>query len=130
MHGFCALASGSKGNAYLITSSNCNLLIDAGISAKSLLERLDVLGICPSTLDAVLVTHEHIDHIRALKILSAKYDLPILCNAETAKGICAAFTGFGEFQFKIFTNRDPFEFKGIKIHCFSRTARCVRSCRF
>lgn len=118
MHKFCALASGSKGNAYLLTSSECNILIDAGISAKGILERLDTLGVCPTTLDAILVTHEHIDHIRALKILSCKYNLPILCNAETAKGICAAFTGFGDFQFKIFTNRDPFEFKGMKITAF------------
>lgn len=118
MQGLCALASGSKGNSYLIRSAKCNLLIDAGISAKSLIERLETVGLHPSDLDGVLVSHEHIDHIRALKTLSTRWSLPILCNIETAKGICAAFVGYSEFDFKIFTTRDPFHFYDLQITAF------------
>ncbi|MCC6127773.1 MAG: MBL fold metallo-hydrolase [Chlamydiae bacterium] len=117
MIGFCPLASGSKGNAIFVGTKNVRLLIDAGLSLTQLSERLQEINIDLSTIQAVLITHEHSDHIRGLKTLSERLNVPILTNAETAKGIFAAFGA--KFRFKIFTTGEPFVFGDLKIHPFS-----------
>ncbi|MCQ2565441.1 MAG: MBL fold metallo-hydrolase [Clostridia bacterium] len=68
----CSLASGSSGNSYVIYSDEGSLLIDAGISAKQICEGLSKLGLSAEDLNAVLVTHEHSDHIKGLAVLSKK----------------------------------------------------------
>lgn len=69
---FCSLASGSSGNCYVVKSEEKTILIDAGISTKKIHEGLDELGILRSEIDAVFITHEHSDHIRALPVLTKK----------------------------------------------------------
>lgn len=117
MQGFCPLASGSKGNALYLGTEHTKILIDAGISAKSIHERLAKISVDMSSIDAIVVTHEHIDHIRALKVLLKKYDIPILCNADTAKGVCEALHIYPKF--KIFTTGEIFEYKDLEFHPFS-----------
>jgi len=73
----CLLASGSKGNALLVCSGRSRLLVDAGLSARELGRRLNLVGIAPDSLDAVLITHEHIDHVRGLAVLSRRWNLPV-----------------------------------------------------
>ena len=80
---FCPLCSGSSGNATYIEAGSARLLIDAGLSCKRITELLGKIGVTPDTLSAILVTHEHIDHIRGVNVLSKKYDLPVYANAET-----------------------------------------------
>jgi phosphoribosyl 1,2-cyclic phosphodiesterase len=77
------LASGSKGNCVVITGSSGTILIDAGLSTKELLRRMDLAGIDPKTIDAVLVTHEHGDHIRGLDVLLRKLDRPVYATEGT-----------------------------------------------
>ena len=67
--GFCSLASGSSGNCYLIKSDNTNLLLDVGISCKAIKTGLGELGLSLSDIDAVFITHDHIDHIKGIKTL-------------------------------------------------------------
>lgn len=69
---FCSLASGSSGNCYVVKSEETAILIDAGISTKKIHEGLDELGILRSEIDAVFITHEHSDHIKALPVLTKK----------------------------------------------------------
>lgn len=66
-----SLASGSKGNATLIFSEKTALLLDAGVSFSRIKDGLDAFGITPSSLDGVIITHEHSDHVRGLPKLSA-----------------------------------------------------------
>ena len=80
----CLLASGSKGNSLLISSGHTRLLIDAGLSARELCRRLALTGVAPEDLDAVLVTHEHIDHVRGLGVLCRRYRLPVYLHHATA----------------------------------------------
>lgn len=80
-----SLASGSKGNATLIMSDKSALLVDAGISYARLCDELDGLGLKPSMLDGVVITHEHIDHVRALPRLCE--DCKIYAHPFTIKAI-------------------------------------------
>lgn len=80
---FCPLFSGSSGNAVYVQAGDTRLLIDAGLSGCTVLKALDQIGVDPKTLNAILVTHEHSDHIKGAGILSRKLDLPIYANGLT-----------------------------------------------
>ncbi len=81
----CLLASGSKGNAILVESGSTRLLIDAGLSAKEIRKRLELVGVDASTLTALLVTHEHTDHIRGLGPLVRQLNLPVYLQTDLAR---------------------------------------------
>ena len=86
----CNLYSGSGGNCTLISAREKNILIDAGKSAKSLCRALASIGMTPKDIDAIFVTHEHRDHIVALRTMSHKFHIPIhilLSSAEKFRGL-------------------------------------------
>ena len=78
---FTVLGSGSKGNCTLVESGTTRLLIDNGFSGKELVGRLASQGIAPETLSAIVVTHEHEDHIRGVGVLARRLNLPVHANA-------------------------------------------------
>jgi phosphoribosyl 1,2-cyclic phosphodiesterase len=117
MEGFCPLASGSKGNCLYVGSKKTKILVDAGLSGKSTKQKLEEIGVDLDEIEAILVSHEHTDHIAGLKTLAMKLDIPILANQETAKGICAALHDCP--RFKIFTTGETFTFGDLTIHPFS-----------
>lgn len=81
---FCSLASGSSGNCYLIKTDNKALLIDAGISGKKIFQGLEAADVALENVCGVLVTHEHIDHVKSLPILSKKLpNVKIYANDST-----------------------------------------------
>ena len=116
MIGFCPLASGSKGNAIFVGTKTTRILIDAGIPRSLLQERLREIGVELDTIQAIVITHEHADHIKGLTTL-AGLQVPVLANAETAKGIYAAL-GLRS-RFKIFTTGESFVFGDLEVHPFS-----------
>ena len=78
------LASGSSGNAVLITSGETSLLIDAGISALQVRRRLEAFGRLPVQIDAILLTHEHSDHVRGLDVfLRRHHSAPVWATGGT-----------------------------------------------
>lgn len=81
------LASGSKGNASIITAGGKNFLIDAGISCRQLTQRMKDIGMQPEDLEGVLLTHEHRDHIGGLPVFCRKYHLPVFANEATWRGL-------------------------------------------
>lgn len=117
MKGFCPLASGSKGNCIYLGTSQAKVLIDAGISTKAIINRLGEINVDIADIDAILITHEHSDHIQGLKILAYKMGIPVFANHETAKGIVETFHDCPKF--KIFSTGETFEFKDLQIHPFS-----------
>ncbi len=117
MIGFCPLASGSKGNSIYFGSKDAKILIDDGISFAQLSLRLSQVNVKIEEIDAVLITHEHTDHIYGLKVLSEKLDIPIFANSDTAKGIYNNLNILPKF--KIFTTCEEFEFKDLQILPFS-----------
>ena len=77
------LASGSKGNSTVISSSRTRVLVDAGLSCRELLKRMSLTGEDPSQLDAILITHEHQDHIAGLSVLARRLNIPVFFTEPT-----------------------------------------------
>lgn len=77
------LASGSKGNCTVISSSRTRVLVDAGLSCREILRRMALAGEDPTTLDAILITHEHIDHVAGLSVLARRLGIPVYFTEPT-----------------------------------------------
>lgn len=117
MIGFCPLASGSKGNCIYFGSKKTKILIDAGLSFSQISQRLEKIDVKIEDIDAVLITHEHSDHIAGLKVFDQKLDIEIFANSDTAKSIYNNLHILPKFR--IFTTSEKFEFKDLQILPFS-----------
>lgn len=84
MLSFTTLASGSDGNAMLVRAGDTCILMDAGISCRRITAALAELGVDPADLAAVLITHEHSDHICGLATLTKRYSIPVYASQATA----------------------------------------------
>lgn len=80
---FCSLFSGSSGNSIFIATKNTKILIDAGLPGKTIEKALCDIGQDVNMLDAIFVTHEHIDHTKGVGVLSRKYNIPVYANEPT-----------------------------------------------
>lgn len=114
---FCPLASGSKGNCLYLETAQTKILIDAGISTKMTRERLNSIGVDLEEIEAILITHEHHDHIQGLRVMAFKLGIPLFANRETAKAIVRHYNDTA--QFTIFTTGETFNYKDIEVHPFS-----------
>lgn len=77
------LASGSKGNSTIVSSTRTRILVDAGLSCREIFKRMQSVGEDPGTLDAILVTHEHQDHVQGLSVLARKLGIPVYFTEAT-----------------------------------------------
>jgi len=77
------LASGSKGNSTVVASSRTRILLDAGLSCRELMKRMAVAGEDPAQLDAILITHEHQDHVHGLGVLARRLRIPVFITEPT-----------------------------------------------
>jgi|JI9StandDraft_2_1071091.scaffolds.fasta_scaffold88363_1 phosphoribosyl 1,2-cyclic phosphodiesterase len=117
MKGFCPLASGSTGNCIFVGTEKTKLLFDVGISYKVAKERLEEIQVSIDDIDAVVISHEHFDHIKGLEMIVKKRQIPIFCNSDTAKAICQLMEV--RPKFKIFSTGESFYFGDVEIHPFS-----------
>ncbi len=83
----CSLSSGSSGNCYFVGSSQEGILVDAGISARRIRKILEEIGVGLPLIRGIFITHDHIDHIKGLTILTRKHNIPVYCTEGTWKGI-------------------------------------------
>ena len=87
----CVLSSGSKGNAIYVGDGATAILVDDGLSCKELERRMAAAGLDPGRISALCLTHEHVDHLRGVRVLKKKRpDLALYCNAPTHEGMLAA----------------------------------------
>jgi phosphoribosyl 1,2-cyclic phosphodiesterase len=80
---FTVLASGSKGNSTVVTGGHTRILVDAGLSCRELFKRMTAVGEDPATLDAIIVTHEHQDHVNGLGVTARKLGIPVYFTEAT-----------------------------------------------
>jgi phosphoribosyl 1,2-cyclic phosphodiesterase len=86
------LASGSKGNATIVAAGNTCLLVDAGLSCRELMKRMAAAGEDAEKLNAILITHEHIDHVAGLAVLARKLGIPVFFTEHTHRAWVRALT--------------------------------------
>ncbi|MGB7605538.1 MAG: MBL fold metallo-hydrolase [Lutisporaceae bacterium] len=115
----CSLSSGSSGNCIYIGSDSAGLLIDCGISGKEIFEGLKNIGVCTSTIQGILVTHEHSDHTKGIGIVSRKLNIPIYANSKTWEGIGDSIGKVKSENIKLFDTGTDFEINEIGIKTFS-----------
>lgn len=115
---FCSLFSGSSGNAVFISSGNTKVLVDAGMSKKRIENALNSIGEEPSSLSAILVSHEHRDHILGVGIMSRKYNLPIYANRGTWESMESIIGKVEEENKRCFENESMFDLGDLIIKPF------------
>jgi len=114
---FSVLSSGSKANSTVLQYKDELYLIDAGLSARQTEIRMRLLGFEPEKLKAILLTHEHSDHVYGLATLARKYSTRIICNAGTRDGV--SLSEERESQFDIFQTGSSFQLGSLNIRSFS-----------
>ena len=108
----CSLASGSKGNCLYLETGETRLLIDAGLSLRETLLRCEAVGIESSRINAVLVTHEHIDHIRSAGSFARKFNVPVIASHL----VCArSEKNFKKTTVQEFESGSAFTFRDVRI---------------
>ncbi len=113
----CVLASGSKGNATYISDGNTAVLVDAGLSGIEIQRRMASRGLDPEKLHAILITHEHSDHIKGVGVLSRRFKLPVYINPKTE---AAAEKQLGKlYERRYFECGTPFRLNRFIFHPFS-----------
>lgn len=107
----CVLASGSSGNCIHVESAATALLIDAGISARETLRRMEAAGLDPAKLSAICVSHEHTDHVAGIAQLHKKLGLKLYANGDTARAIRGGET----LAWNLFTDGCPFRVGDVDV---------------
>ena len=130
MFDFCSLYSGSSGNSLLVKTENTKILIDAGVSSKKIESALTNLQIDPYTLDGILITHEHSDHVSGLGTFAKKFDLPIYVNQKTLDAMPNQRDKILEKNINLFKIEEKFEIGDLKIKPFSIPHDAANPCGF
>lgn len=110
-------ASGSSGNCALLTVNGVHILLDAGISYRRIKENLALSGLAPEALSAVLITHEHSDHVCGLAVLAKHCAAPIRAPRTVANRLCAAIAGV-EQCLRVLPAGETAEIGGVRLRCF------------
>lgn len=127
---FCSLYSGSTGNSLFVQGNETKILVDAGVSAKKVTEALESIGEDINEINAIIVTHEHIDHIKSIGTLAKKYNIPIYANLGTWNGIENEKSVIGIENKNYFKIGEEFEIGDLKIKPFSTSHDAMDSCGF
>jgi phosphoribosyl 1,2-cyclic phosphodiesterase len=115
----CVLGSGSGGNCAVVSGPGGSFLIDAGLSARQILSRLERVGVAFDSIVAVLLTHEHGDHTRGLDVLlrGALADLPVYCNSHTSTMVRQTIRE--EKRWRLVETGSGFDLAGLRVQTFS-----------
>ncbi len=115
----CPLRSSSKGNVAIVFNKNTKILVDCGISGKALEQCLCVAGVELDTIDAIVVTHEHSDHIKGVGIISRKFDIPIFANDGTWNAMRTSLGKIKEENIRVFETGEEFYINDIGVSAYS-----------
>lgn len=123
------LASGSEGNTALFSSGATHLLVDAGISARRIKLSLSSLGLSPAGLTAILITHEHADHVSGLRVLLKGLSVPVYASAATCQVLADKIPGIAPHLQEVLP-QIPFSLGGVTVTPFSTSHDAAGSLGF
>lgn len=107
------LSSGSDGNVTYLETEDAKILIDAGLSNGEITKRLDLIGVKPYEIDAIIISHEHLDHMKGVDIMSTKYNLPVYAHEKVWLGLDNKLARVSSLNRKSFA--DDFPVKSITV---------------
>lgn len=112
---FCSLFSGSSGNCLYVASDRTKILVDAGLTGKKIQDGLKSIGVDPSYINAIVITHEHDDHIKSAGILSRRFNIPIYANTNTWEAMIDKIGDVKKENIKIFDDYNTFEIGDVTV---------------
>ncbi len=112
------LGSGSSGNCAVVRTGRTRLLIDAGLSGRQILLRLESVGMKLEDLDGVLLTHEHGDHTAGLEVLCRKHQVPLFATPLTQEALLQGTFKKAAPRWRLMQTGAPFDFQDLRIECF------------
>ena len=117
---FCSFASGSSGNCYYVGKQDEGILVDVGITAQQILKSLAQNDLSMDNVKAILVTHDHIDHVKGLEVLTKNHPVPIYAHADCLQGLTegSATKKVDPALFHEVETSQPFVLCGITIEAF------------
>lgn len=125
---FCSLFSGSSGNCEYIGDGTGGILIDAGKTAKQIAEALSAREIDPASINALFVTHEHVDHACGVRVFSSKYNVPVYATKGTAEGLRKK--GYINEKTPLHIIGGEVNIEGMKISSFATSHDTYEPCGF
>lgn len=127
---FCSIYSGSSGNCLFVNSNHTKILIDCGVSCKKICEGLESINISMEDIDAILVTHEHSDHVQSIGTVSQKFNIPVYANIETWNAMEKQKAKINPNNILTFENDTDFHLNDLTIHPFSTPHDAANPCGF
>ena len=127
MFKYTNLYSGSSGNCSYIESDNSKILVDCGVSCKKASEALESIGVDFNDIDAILLTHEHSDHVKGLQVTCKKFNIPIYANDGTFRGIKQNIPDENK---RLFKSNQKFDLGDLTIYPFSIPHDAADPCGF
>ncbi len=115
---FAALGSGSRGNAMAVQTAQTTVLIDCGFGPRELSRRLDRLGLTPDVVDAILITHEHSDHIGGAAACSRRYNIPLYMTHGTHSAGLRHDASTGSLDIHLIDSHVPFGIGDFEVRPF------------
>ena len=112
---FCSLGSGSAGNSFVVQDNLTTLLVDCGFGLNETVSRLDRYGVNPEQLNAIILTHEHEDHIKGAFSFSNKYKIPIYLSYGTLKMCKKRINDNYDINFNIIKDAQPFMINDVQV---------------
>lgn len=123
----CAIASGSNGNCYYIGNGEDAVLVDVGISRRQVLERMAKKGLNPAKIKGIIISHEHSDHFRGVRVLSNKLGVPVYMTVKTLE---RSWHPDRPDKIVAFMPGDRFSIGSFTIHTFSKNHDAAEPCSF
>ncbi|NMA95090.1 MAG: MBL fold metallo-hydrolase [Clostridiales bacterium] len=115
----CSLFSGSSGNATYIGNDKTHILVDSGLSGIKVKTALKHIGVKPDSIGAIVITHEHTDHIQSAGVLSREFDIPIYANEKTWEQMEKRLGALSPKNMRLFYNDMDFYIDNINVSPFS-----------
>ena len=113
-----SIGSSSSGNSYIIKAGSTNLLLDVGLSATKIIAALRDNSLEPEDIDAVLITHEHIDHVRSVRAISKKCPNAIFFASRGTVNGCDSFGSVDSERIRIIASQECADIRGVRVRCF------------